>query len=383
MARMARYGVIKLSLISFLMPILTWYAKRKIKAWELSSEEMKILEQGENHYLGIEARHGRFVEINGIRLHYIDWGTPNGVPLIWTHGHSTSAHEMDEVATKLVEAGYRVIAIDVRSHGQSHCDDLNFSMQHIADDIVALMDSLGIEKAIIGGLSLGGQVSMVFYDQYPQRVLGLILADGGNMSFQECLEVDPPGIRNVLIQKLLGKLPASPATSRLQAMVPFAQIIKSSIQRELNVELASLIASTVKENKEGMWESCVRMGDTRYLGEPEQFNDPACLARLPLYGRSIRLIFAEISMRNLDVPTLIIEPRADGDKPRGNSTDQNNRLKAQHPEFIKIVVYPDTHHLAHYKRPQWFIRDAMLLLERIKSLHEIPPSESTSSGQGA
>ncbi len=368
---MARYGVIKCTLIKLLLPVLVWNAKRKIKLLKFTVQETKILAQGEEYYLETEAQHSRFAQVNGISLHYLDWGEANAVPLIWTHGHTSSAHEIAEVAPKLVEAGYRVIAIDVRSHGQTSCDDLGFTMQHIADDIAALMDSIHIEKAVIGGLSLGGQVAMVFYDQYPQKVLGLILEDGGNMSFQECLERDPPGVNNVLFQKTYEKLSPNPMESRLQAMEMYAHTIKISTQRDLTVELASMAAGTVRKNKEGKWESCVQIGDRRYLGEPEQFDDPACLARLPLYGRSIRLIFAEISLRNLKVPVLIIEPRSDGDKPRGNVTEQNNRLKAQHPDYIEIVVYPDSPHPAHYKRPKWFVRDAKRMLERVQSINQI------------
>ena len=52
-----------------------------------------------------ERSHGRFVTVNGIRMHYLEWGEPNGVPLVWTHGSACSGYEIRAVAPRLVQAG--------------------------------------------------------------------------------------------------------------------------------------------------------------------------------------------------------------------------------------------------------------------------------------
>ena len=61
---------------------------------------------------GIERAHGRFVTVKGIRMHYLEWGDAKGVPLVWAHGSGSRAYEIRAVAPRLVEAGYRVLAVD-------------------------------------------------------------------------------------------------------------------------------------------------------------------------------------------------------------------------------------------------------------------------------
>ena len=95
-----------------------------------------------------------------------------------------TAFEIIGVQSGLVEAGYRVIAIDYRGHGktQGSFNASNTSLYHIADDIAQLMNYLEIDKAVVGGLSKGGWIATAFYDAYPNKVLGLLLEDGGSFS---------------------------------------------------------------------------------------------------------------------------------------------------------------------------------------------------------
>ena len=60
--------------------------------------------------------HGRFVEVNGIRMHYLEWGEQNGIPLVWAHGSASTGYEIRAVAPRLVQAGYRVLSVDYRGH---------------------------------------------------------------------------------------------------------------------------------------------------------------------------------------------------------------------------------------------------------------------------
>src|SRR5687767_12844915 len=62
----------------------------------------------------IERAHGRFVAVNGIRMHYLEWGDATGVPLVWAHGSGSRAYEIRALAPRLAQAGYRVLAVDVR-----------------------------------------------------------------------------------------------------------------------------------------------------------------------------------------------------------------------------------------------------------------------------
>ena len=66
-----------------------------------------------------ERAHGRFVAVNGIRMHYLEWGDAKGVPLVWAHGSGSDGYELRHVAPRLAEAGYRVLAVDYRGHGRT------------------------------------------------------------------------------------------------------------------------------------------------------------------------------------------------------------------------------------------------------------------------
>jgi len=139
-----------------------------------------------------ERSHGRFVTVNGIRMHYLEWGEQNGIPLVWAHGSASSAYEIRAVAPRLAQAGYRVLAVDYRGHGLTRVTDYDFGIHHIADDLIGLLDSLGIPAAVFGGASKGGFVAAAVYDHYPNRVLGLLMADGGTWSNQWIFDRQTP-----------------------------------------------------------------------------------------------------------------------------------------------------------------------------------------------
>src|SRR5690348_1335227 len=74
----------------------------------------------------MERAHGHFVAVDGIRMHYLEWGDTKGVPLVWAHGSGSDGYELRQVAPRLAEAGYRVLAVDYRGHGRTRVKDINF-----------------------------------------------------------------------------------------------------------------------------------------------------------------------------------------------------------------------------------------------------------------
>jgi pimeloyl-ACP methyl ester carboxylesterase len=111
----------------------------------------------------------------GISIEYDDIG--NGVPLLLIH-----AFPLDRAIWHAQIAGlqqqYRVIAPDLRGFGQSSdTDGEAVSMDQYAEDIKALLDSINVRQAVVGGISMGGYIALAFAAQYPDRVKGLILAN--------------------------------------------------------------------------------------------------------------------------------------------------------------------------------------------------------------
>jgi 3-oxoadipate enol-lactonase len=99
-----------------------------------------------------------------------------GPPLLLVHGFPLDRTLWLAQTHSLADAA-RVIAPDLRGCGESGMPSGTVTMDAYAGDLNALLDSLGIQSAIIGGLSMGGYIAFAFYRQYPQRVRGLILAD--------------------------------------------------------------------------------------------------------------------------------------------------------------------------------------------------------------
>ena len=105
--------------------------------------------------------------INGLTLGYEDFGSGPAVLLI--HGFPLRREMWRPQVEPLVDAGYRVILPDLRGFGKSESGS-GASMDNYADDLVALLDFLGVDKAVVGGMSMGGYVLFNLLERYPQRL---------------------------------------------------------------------------------------------------------------------------------------------------------------------------------------------------------------------
>src|SRR5262245_1654254 len=101
-------------------------------------------------------------------------------PLLLTHGYSASS-SMWRPNMAALSATRPVITWDIRGHGQSESprDPARYSEAASIADMAAILDACGIERAAVGGLSLGGYLSLAFHLAHPQRVAGLLLCDTG------------------------------------------------------------------------------------------------------------------------------------------------------------------------------------------------------------
>ncbi|MCW2903733.1 MAG: alpha/beta hydrolase [Streptosporangiaceae bacterium] len=117
------------------------------------------------------------IALNDATMHYDDQGPSDGLPVVLVHGHPFNRTLWGSVAKALAAAGHRVIAPDLRGYGDSSVTPGKVFLSDFADDIAALLDHLGVERAVIGGVSMGGQITMEFQRRYPQRVRALVLSD--------------------------------------------------------------------------------------------------------------------------------------------------------------------------------------------------------------
>ena len=115
---------------------------------------------------------------NGVDLYFEVHGS--GPALILTHGYSATL-QMWQGQIEPLSKKHMLITWDMRGHGQSdYPDDPSaYSEDHTVADMGALLDEVGAKTAIVGGLSLGGYMSLAFYRQHPERVRSLLIIDTG------------------------------------------------------------------------------------------------------------------------------------------------------------------------------------------------------------
>jgi pimeloyl-ACP methyl ester carboxylesterase len=115
------------------------------------------------------------VSIDGVGIAYDDHGI--GQPIIFLHAFPLNRSMWTgQITTLLKEQRYRLVALDWRGFGESD-PGTSITMERFADDVAGLMDTLGMQQAILCGLSMGGYAAFAFLRKYPQRISALILAD--------------------------------------------------------------------------------------------------------------------------------------------------------------------------------------------------------------
>ncbi len=117
--------------------------------------------------------------VNGITIEYETAG--EGPAVLLSHGYSATGRMWRPQQKALAEAGFQLITWDMRGHGQTDSPDdpAQYSEDLTVADILGLLDLLKVDRAVVGGLSLGGFMSLAFYLAHPERVRALVLCDTG------------------------------------------------------------------------------------------------------------------------------------------------------------------------------------------------------------
>lgn len=114
--------------------------------------------------------------VNGVRLAYSDRGKGHETALLLIHGFPLDRRLWAAQMSGLASA-VRVIAPDLRGHGCSETSAGPLTMDQQADDLAALLDHLGIERAVVAGLSMGGYIAFALWRRHADRIRALVLAD--------------------------------------------------------------------------------------------------------------------------------------------------------------------------------------------------------------
>ena len=127
----------------------------------------------------------KFVDANGMRFHYLEWGNPDNPPMLLLHGFAQTCHSWDFVALGFSD-NYRVIVLDQRGHGDSDwASDGDYSPETQQKDISGVVNELGLENFVLMGLSMGGRNSFTYAANNAGKVKALVVVDAAPQNMQQ------------------------------------------------------------------------------------------------------------------------------------------------------------------------------------------------------
>ena len=130
------------------------------------------------------------VMVGHLQFRYLDWGNERLRPLLFLHGGALTAHTWDLCCLAL-RNDFHCVALDQRGHGDTDwAPDADYSIAAQREDIRGFVDTLGIDRFILAGMSMGAINALAFAIQYAERLSHLVLIDAGP-------EVRRPGSRRV------------------------------------------------------------------------------------------------------------------------------------------------------------------------------------------
>jgi esterase len=196
----------------------------------------------------------RFITVNGLRLHYLDWGAEGKPPFLLLHGGSAYAHWWDFVAPAFAES-FHVVALDQRGHGDSeHADPPAYGTRHYLTDLHQLILTLGLRKPVLMGHSMGGHNALIYATQHARELAALILVD---------TEAAYPEAAVQFLRKL-GEKPAKAFDSLAEAVTQFHLLPRETL---ISVEKLRYLASfAFTQQPTGKWSA--KLDRTTLFREP-------------------------------------------------------------------------------------------------------------------
>ena len=122
---------------------------------------------------------GQFVDVDGLSMHYLDWGNPAQTTIVLLHGLRGHAHSWDDVSAAL-SPDFHVLALDQRGRGLTDwAPDGDYGVEAFVGDLEGFCRALDLEKFILMGHSMGARNSMAFAGRHPHMLEKLVLSEFG------------------------------------------------------------------------------------------------------------------------------------------------------------------------------------------------------------
>ena len=245
----------------------------------------------------------------GVRLRYAYQGDASGEPVILLHGYTDSWLSYSTVLP-LMDRKYRVYVLDQRGHGESDRPSGAYAFQQFADDVLAFMDVMGIDRATIVGHSMGSFVAQHVAVAAPERVKRLVLSGSATTVRNNVvtdLQREVNALKDPVPEKFVRDFQLStmfqrPSDEFVKAVIKESSTVPARVWREVMAEMVS----------------------------PK----------------------AQVELAKIKVPTLILW----GDKETVFPRSEQDKLLAALPN-ARLKIYEDTGHAMHWERPEWFAKD--------------------------
>lgn len=249
---------------------------------------------------------------DGTQLYYKDWGPRDGQPIVFSHGWPLSSDSWESQMLFLASQGYRVVAHDRRGHGRSSQPWDGNDMDHYADDLATVIETLGLKKAVLVGFSTGGgEVARYIGRHGTQRVAKAVL-----VSAVPPIMVQSAANPNGVPLAVFDGIRASQIANRSQLY----KDIPSGPFFGFNRPGAKVSQGLI----DAWWTQGMQGGHKSTLDSIKAFSETDFTADL----------------KKFDVPTLVIH----GDDDQIVPIDISGRASAKLVKGAKLIVYPGAPH---------------------------------------
>lgn len=237
------------------------------------------------------------LEINGAKIYYTSQGS--GDPLLLIHGYPLSS-ELFKDNRDALSKRFRVVTMDLRGFGKSTAPDEKGSIATYAQDVLGLMDALKIQKAVIGGMSMGGMITFELYRRAPARFTGMLLISTSHV---------PSGQAEAVTWRATGQQAKDMGqASLLPSLMPR---MLTGVTRTKKPALADFLGGVMKQVSVNGW-----VGGGEALATRPDYTPTLATIKVPtliLVGLEDNLLPVEVAMMiNKGIPgsTLVVIPRA-------------------------------------------------------------------------
>ena len=267
-----------------------------------------------------------FIEANGIRLHYLDYGTAGRRPMLCVHGAAAHAHWFDFVAPGLTP-NHHVRSLDLRGHGDSAwAEQRSYSFGTYAEDIDAAAIALDLRDFVLVGHSMGGMASLLYAAAFPGRVGRLVIVDSIMLMPME----------RVQAMRAFGETTPSTYASqdelvaRYRLSPPETHIAAPDIIRHMALHSG-------RQGRDGRWE---HKADRRVYANAQQ------IAGTPLWSR-------------IKVPALVVK----GSRSTRFRAPEMAEIRKRAPQ-VQWAEVPDSNHHITLDNPSAFVDAVQAFLKR-------------------